>query len=193
MTPPQEQLIEQAKSGDKEAFTEIFARYRDKIFGYLFRYVRDYHKAEDLVIETFLFAYKRLNTYTEQGKFSSWLYKIATNCAKKEFGRAMRRNEVSLEEPVYGEEDTILADTVADENQRPDYLARETELKELVNRAIGKLEKKYSEVLLLCDVEGLSYDNVAVMLKTNPVTVGTRLRRARKMLHEDLRRYGYEL
>ncbi len=187
------ELIKKAKRKDKHAFSSLINRYSDKILGYLTRYVGDYHKAEDLTIETFLNAYERMDTYKEMGKFSSWLYMIATNCAKKELQRKKRLKEVPLEKPIDKDGQITLKDLLADDRSRPDYNARQSELKEMIYSIIAKLDKKYKDVLLLCDVEGLAYDEVAKILKCNAITVGTRVRRARKSLYKLLRRYGYKL
>jgi len=192
MPPSDEQLIERAKQKDKQAFTQLIDKYKDKILGYLYRYVGDYQKAEDLTVETFLNAYNRLHTYTEMGKFSSWLYRIATNCAKKELRRVARRKEVSLEKPVDKEGEVSFGDLIADEKSRPDYGVREKELKEFIYKVMAKLDKKYKDALLLCDVEGLSYEEAGKILKCNPITVGTRVRRARIMLYNMLRKLGYD-
>jgi RNA polymerase sigma-70 factor (ECF subfamily) len=192
MDPSDEILIEKAKSGDKQAFTELFDKYSHKILGYLYRYVGDYQLAEDLTIETFLNVYSSLGTYKEIGKFSSWLYKIATNCAKKELRKKERKKEISLDEPVETDEGaTNIGELIADERDRPDYNVRETELKELIYRIISKLDKKYKEVLMLCDVEGLSHEEASKILKSNPITIGTRLRRARQALYSLLQKAGY--
>lgn len=189
-----QELIVKIKAGDKQAFTEIFDRYKDLILDYLCRYVGNYHIAEDLTVETFFNAYKNIAGYEERGTFSSWLYKIATNCAKMEFRKRARHKEVSLEEPVTGEaEDVNIGDTVADESARPDYEARKDELQELAYRIIGKMHKKYKDVLLLCDVEGMGYEEAARILKCMPMTIGARLSRGRKILHDILKKYGYEL
>lgn len=192
MHPSDEELITQAKQKDKQAFTVLMARYSNKICSYLYRYVGDYQAAEDLTVETFLNAYNRLGTYREMGKFSSWLYMIATNCAKKELRRRKQRGEVSLDALVHEGSELSLEDMLIDEKNRPDFQARQAELKKFVYKAISELEDRYKDVLLLCDVEGLSYEEVAKSLKSNPITIGTRLRRARKMLYDILRKYGYD-
>lgn len=193
MFPSDEELIKRAKrKKDKHAFAMLVNRYSDKMFSYLYRYVGDYQKAEDLTMETFLNAYTRLNTYKEMGKLSSWFYTIATNCAKKELQKTKRLKEVSLEKPLDEEGEINLKDLITDEKSRPDYNLRQKELKKFIYNIIAKLDKKYKNVLLLCDVEGLSYGEVAKVLKCNPVTVGTRVRRARIMLYKALIKYGYK-
>ena len=192
MHPSDEELIKKAKRKDKAAFTVLVDRYSDKIFSYLYRYVGDYQKAEDLTIETFLNAYSRIRTYKEMGKMSSWFYMIATNCARKELQKVKKLREVSFDKPVDKESDISLKDLIADEKSRPDFSARQSELKEFIFSNIAKMDRKYKDALLLCDVEGLSYKEVAKILKCNSITVGTRVRRARMLLYKMLLRYGYK-
>ena len=193
MYPLDKDLIEKVKAKDKQAFTVLFDRYSGKIFGYLYRYLGDYQKAQDLTVETFLSVYTKVHTYTEAGKFSSWLYKIATNFAKKELRKRSHRKEISLDESVDEEGRASLGELIEDDKMRPDYTARQAELKEEVYKVVSRLDKKYKDVLLLCDVEGLPHEEVAKILKSNAITIGTRLRRARKQLHDILEKRGYKL
>ena len=194
MNPSEQELIEKAKQGDKYAFGELFDRYRNKILGYLYRYMGDYQAAEDLTITTFMNAYNNLAHYTEMGTFSSWLYKIATNCAKNELEKKGRRKENSLDEVADDEkENRYMRELMADEDARPDHLLMKKELKELIYKVVAKLEKKYKEVLFLCDVEGLKYREAAKVLKCNPMTIGTRLKHARDILSVKLKKYRSQL
>lgn len=188
-----QELVEKVKAGDKEAFTELFDRYSGKILGYLFRYIGNYQTAEDLTVETFLNAYNNLPAYEERGTFSSWLYRIATNCAKMEVRKRLVRKETSLEEPVDEPEGLKLGDMIPDETSRPDYEARQKEFKEYIYRFVNKLGKKYKDAFLLCDVEGMGYEQAAGVLGSNAKTIGTRLRRARKVLYNIMKKYGYDL
>lgn len=194
MSMSDQELIEKVKAGDKAAFTELFDRYKDRILDYLCRYVGNYQTAEDLTVETFWNAYNSMSRYEEMGTFSSWLYRIATNCAKMELRKKVRRKETSLETPVDGSEDApSLGETIADESARPDFEARQDELQELSYKIVARLEKKYKDVLLLCDVEGMSYEEAAKILKSTAMTVGARLSRGRKMLYDALKKYGYQI
>lgn len=190
---PDKELIQRAKAGDKDAYTELFNKYSDKVLGYLYRYVGDYQKAEDITIETFLDVYKRLPAYKEEGKFLSWVYKIATNFAKKEFRRSKKMKTVSLERPVAEDERTSMGDFLGDEKFRPDHEVIGEEFTRLVEETISKLDEKYKNVLLLCDVQGMSYEEASRVLKCTKVNVGIRLKRARKMFYDVLRDLGYEL
>lgn len=193
MFPSDEELIQRAKENDGDAFTALYKRYSGKILGYLYRYIGDYQRAEDLTIQTFMNAYNRIREYKEMGQFSAWLYRIATNCAKREIQNLSRRKEVSLDTFGASEdgEEAGMDEFIKDESSRPDYSARETELKEFINKIISGLDGKYKDVLLLCDVQGLSYDDAAKILKTTASTVGTRVMRARTILYDILRKHKY--
>ena len=96
MAPEDQELIIKAKAGDKQAFTELFNRYRKKILSYLYRCTGDYQLAEDVTIDTFLNAYTSLARYKEMGQFSSWLYRIATNRVRDELRKRGRHKEAPL-------------------------------------------------------------------------------------------------
>lgn len=187
-----EELVKKARSKDKQAFAALFDRYNGKIVGYLSRYVGDHQKAEDITVETFLSVYNNLDAYKEEGKFSSWLYKIATNFAKKELQRTIRRREVSLDMPLDNAEAINFIDLIEDAKSKTDDQVIQSELKGIIYKIVSRLDDKYKEVLLLCDVEGVSNQEAAKVLKCNIVTLGTRLRRARKQLYDILKKYGYK-
>lgn len=188
-----EELIRKTKEGDKAAFKELFLRHNEKILGYLYRYVGDYQKAEEITIDTFLDVYKRLADYKEQGKFLSWVYKIATNYAKMEFRRKKRVREISFDTPFGESQESSLGDILSDSKTRPDYEVIEKELYAIIEEIIQQLDEKYRSVLLLCDMQGMSYEEAAFILKCNKMTVGTRLRRAKKLLHQALKERGYNI
>lgn len=187
---PEKEVIAKAKKGDKEAFKKLFEKHHGKILSYIYRYVGDYQKAEDITIETFLDVYRRLPDYTEEGKFLSWVYKIAVNFAKKKF-RKKKTTEVSLDQPVDDKGKIDLGGLLSDGKLRPDYEAVKSELAGLIEECIAKLDKKYKNVLLLCDVQGISHDAAARTLKCSKTAVSTRLERARRLLYDTLQKKGY--
>lgn len=193
MTPSDQELIEKAKAGDKQAFGELFERYKNKILGYLYRYIGNFQTAEDLAIETFLNAYGNIAEYEERGAFQSWLYMIATNCARRFLRQGAKQKEVSLETPLFDDSDEAkIGDLIADEKMRPDYEARKKELKYYVYAILRKLDKKYRDPVLLCLVEGMGYKDAAKILKCKHITVGTRLKRGREMIYDELKERGYD-
>ena len=187
------ELIQKAKKGDQNAYKELFDKHSGKILSYLYRYIGDYQKAEDVTIETFLDVYKRLPAYREEGKFLSWVYRIAINYAKKEFRRNKKIKHISLDKPITDDKGGTLGDLLGDERLRPDSEIIGKEFSELVEKIIAELDGKYKDVLLLCDVQGVSYEEAARVLKCSKINVGTRLNRARTMLYDTLRQHGYDL
>ena len=190
---PDYELVDRAKKRDKQAFVALFDKYKDKIFAYLYGYLKDYEKARDVTLYTFMAAYEELGVYRARGKFSSWLYAIATNSAKKELRKTIHLKEVSLEEPLNCEKAVTLGDLIEDNKNRPDYLAVVADLKEFIYSLLSKLNKKYREVLLLCDMQEMSYDEAAKVLKCSPITIGTRVRRGRRKFYKLLKKYKNEL
>ncbi|MCM8790957.1 MAG: sigma-70 family RNA polymerase sigma factor [Candidatus Omnitrophica bacterium] len=183
--PTDEQLVAKAKAGDKEAFVVLFKRHKNRIYSYLSRYLADDEKAQDLTLETFMNVYNHLKDYEEEGRFLPWVYRIATNCAKKEF-RKRKLADVSLDQPSAEGSDESIGDMIADEMQRPDHTAMRGEIREIIEKALLKLSEKYRHALLLCDVEGFTHEEAAGILNTNAKTVGTHVLRARKILYKFL-------
>ena len=199
MIPPDVELIRKIKDGDEEACAQLYKRYADRILNHIYRYVRDYHKAEDLTIETFMNLLKSIHEYEEMGVFSAWLYKIAGNCAKRELENRARRKEVSLDADI-GKDSGIEADRptsfsefVKDERSAPDTAAQENEIRELIYTAVWRLKPKYRDVVLLCEVDQVSYKEAAKILNINKITVGTRLIQARQMLYNMLAKFKKDL
>jgi len=188
-----DELIAKAKDGNKEAFKELFDRHNTKILSYLYRFVGDYQKAEDITLETFLEVYNRLPYYRPEGKFLPWIYKIATNFARKGFRGKKKAKEVSFDKPVGDEQKTSLGELLADNKLRPDNEVITNELRNLIEESMAKLDEIYRSVLLICDVQGLSYDEASYILKCSKMTVGVRLFRARKLLSDILKRKGYSV
>lgn len=193
MYPSDKELIEKAKQKDKYAFTALFDRYKDKILAYLTGYLGDREKAKDVAIEAFLSAYKSLHTYKGIGTFSSWLYTIATNKAKRELRKKMHYKEVSMDKPIGSDSAITLGELIMDNKNRPDFIAKAADLKEFIYKLLSELDEKYKKALLLCDFQGLSYEEAAEILKSNPVTIGTRVRRGRKKLYKILKKYKSEI
>jgi len=185
------ELIEKARNGDKAAFEEIFNAYSGQVLNFLYRYMGDYQKAEDVMVEAFLDVYRRLPSYKEQGSFLSWVYTIALNYARSSFRRLWRREIPSS--GSLGDNPTPLDTAQAPDATRPDNIARMNEAEKTVQSCLKKLNEKYRIVIVACDIEGLPYEEAARVLGLSKGVVATRLHRARAIFWELLKKEGLDI
>ena len=178
-------LAARAKNGDMKAFDMLHKRYRSRILNYIYRYIGDYQRAEEITQETFLRVYKHLATYQPLEKFSSWLYRIATNLSKNALRDRRHDPKISLNVPV-SEGVPELIESIPGDLPQPDKKAEQKEFEKEVQKAIDSLPGKYKTVLLLCGTQNMSYQEAAETLKCSMQTVGVRLNRARKMMRKIL-------
>jgi RNA polymerase sigma-70 factor (ECF subfamily) len=159
-------------------FGELVQRYQDSVFGMALRFVGGRGDAEDVAQEVFLRAYRGLDGFKGDAKFSTWLYRITFNlCADWQ-----RRNRRAGRRSALIEEAAEVADGRA--NLEEGFL--ESERKDLVRRALDGLDERYRSVLVLLYYQKMSYEQIAAVLDLPVKTVETRLYRARKLLRESL-------
>jgi RNA polymerase sigma-70 factor (ECF subfamily) len=182
-------LIEATRQGDETAFAEIVSRYRNPITNYLYRILNDYEEAVDLAQETFVRVYFAADRYHTGYAFSTYLYRIATNLAISEMRRRKRRKLLSLTGLFQPEGETETQFDVADENPLPDANLLEEEQKQVIARAIAAMPEKYRLPIVLRDIEGKSYEEVAEILNLGLGTTKSRISRARGLLKEKLKHY----
>jgi RNA polymerase sigma-70 factor, ECF subfamily len=184
------QLIEAVRVGDEEAFAEIVNRYRSAITNYLFRFLNDYEEAVDLAQETFVRVYFAVERYHTDYAFSTYIYRIATNLAISELRKRKRRKLISLTGLFQfgaGEEEKDFHPP--DMQPLPDENLLEDEQSRMIARAIEALPEKYRAPIVLRDVQGKSYDEVAQILGLGLGTTKSRINRARGLLREKLKNY----
>jgi len=185
--PNDEILIGRAKQGDKTAFEELYQLYKGQIFNYIYRFVNNYQLAEELTQETFINAYTHLDSYSAKGKPLAWIYTIASNLAKNALKSRTIRSEVSLDAPLLNSDGQInMFDVLESTKEKPELTIRSKELITKIQEAIDSLSLEHKQILLLCDVQGQSYQDVAQILGCKPATVGSRLFRARKKVAKRL-------
>ena len=184
------QLIEATKSGDEAAFGEIMRRYRSPITNYIYRFLNDYEEAVDLAQETFVRVYFAIERYHTEYAFSTYIYRIATNLAISELRKRKRRKLVSLtgffQSRDGGEPQEF---NPADDGPLPDKVLVDTERRNAIARAISTLPEKYRAPLILRDVDGRTYEEIAGILQTSEGTVKSRISRARGFLREKMKAY----
>ena len=184
-------LLLAARDGDEAAFSELVRRYRGQITNYVYRVVGDYDTAVDLAQETFMRVFRAADRYQSSYAFSTYIYRIATNLAISELRKRKRHRLVSLtgffQSREAGEEDGEL--DPADLTPLADATMVADERRAAVARAISTLPEKYRAPLVLRDVEGRSYEDIAAILEMSEGTVKSRINRARTFLREKLQAY----
>jgi RNA polymerase sigma-70 factor, ECF subfamily len=182
-------LIEATKNGDEAAFASIVARYKSPITNYLYRFLNDYEEAVDLAQETFVRVYFAIDRYHTEFAFSTYIYRIATNLAISELRKRKRRTILSLTGLFQTDDDDQTEFQPPDNRSRPDEELVEDERSRVIAKAIATLPPKYRVPIILRDVEGRSYDEVAEILELGLGTTKSRISRARGLLKEKLKHY----
>jgi RNA polymerase sigma-70 factor (ECF subfamily) len=178
-------LVRDSRRGDKEAFRELVERYQRKILSVAIGMGQNRDDALELTQETFVKAYENLGKFKGESSFYTWLYRIVVNLAIDARRRDRRRPTVSLGDRAVPEDvDIILADPkLVDPYQK----ARAHEIGQRVNEAINELTPDHKAVILLLEVEGLSYEDISRVMQCSKGTVMSRLHYARKKLQSRLR------
>ena len=182
-------LIEATKNGDEAAFAVIMGRYRNPITNYLYRFLNDYEEAVDLAQETFVRVYFAIDRYHTEYAFSTYIYRIATNLAISEIRKWKRRTILSLTGLFQSDADDNTEFQPADDKALPDKDLIDDEQGRVIARAIATLPPKYRVPVILRDVEGKTYDEIAEILDLGLGTTKSRISRARALLKEKLRNY----
>lgn len=184
-------LVERALDGDIVGFEKLVSRYQNKLIGYVARMTNgDRDEAEDIVQESFIKAYRSLDGFRGQSSFSTWIYKIATNlCIDHARARKRRpQSAYSLDEPFDKDEDSGGRE-IADDRFEPGKGVERDEMRQLVRETVAAMPEKQRQVLVMCDLQGLSYEEIAANLDIPLGTVKSRIFHARADLARRLRPY----
>jgi RNA polymerase sigma-70 factor (ECF subfamily) len=180
-------LVKAAKSGDATAFEELVNRYERKIFRLTMNITRNREDAEDAMQDAFMKAYSHLNTFQEDSRFYTWLVRIAANEALMRL-RKRRPNQISLDEPVEGEDD-LMPREIRDWGPSPEQRFAQSEMHGILDQVIDQLDAVFRTVFVLRDIEELSTEETAAVLGISVPAVKSRLLRARLKLRQKLDRY----
>jgi RNA polymerase sigma-70 factor (ECF subfamily) len=165
-----------------DSFNILVDRYKNRLINFVYRFVRDYDVAEDIVQETFLRVYRHRHNYKAIANFSTWIFTIAGNLAKSELRRRKRWKLFSVDAV---NEDEKKFD-IPDDGIQPDRATSVSMLDDSIQNAIETLQVKYKEALILRDIEGMSYKQIADITGVPVGTVKSRVNRARKKLQKKL-------
>jgi RNA polymerase sigma-70 factor (ECF subfamily) len=182
------EFVERLRAGDADAFDNLVTRYSGDIYALLYRLMDDPDEAGDLTQETFLAALKAIKTFRGEADLKTWLFRIAVNQSRNRFRwwkRRKRDKTVSLDAPI-GDSETTLSDSISDNAANPEEEVLRLEREQQLSDALNGLSDTFREVIVMCDIEGLSYEEISQTLGVNLGTVKSRIARGREELRKRL-------
>lgn len=184
-----ELLIRRAQTGDRAAFNALVRKYEERAYKYAYRLTRDPEEAADVVAESFVRAYNAIKNFRSKSTFTTWLYRILTNCfldlKKKDKGRF----DVSLDASLASEETEVFRQ-IEDPGASPHEAAVSAERERRIERALTRLPEFQRAMVVMYHVEMMTYEEMAAALDLPVGTVKSRLNRARLNLRELLEKHG---
>ena len=177
----EKQIIEQVLAGNTEAFEQLVLKNQAQVYNLALRMVGSEQDALDISQEAFIRAFRSLESFRGDSKFSVWLYRLTSNICL-DFLRARRRKKTVSISYFVSDEDDAADLEIPDERFSPQTELERAELRAALNRALQRLPDEQREVLLLREISGLSYDEIAAALSLEAGTVKSRIFRARRKL-----------
>src|SRR5215207_1060039 len=190
MTLRERMLLRRLRERDERAFRELVAEHRDRVFNLTYRMLGNRAEAEDVAQEVFITVFKTVDTFREESKFSTWLYRVTVNHCKnriKYLSRRHDRDQDELDEAV--DHATAVAASAPLPAPRPDRQLEGAQMEQILQEAIGQLDEDHRVLVVLRDVEDLSMEEIVEITGLPDGTVKSRLHRARLALRKKLTRH----
>ena len=185
-----EKLIDLFKNNeDRDAYTEIAIRFKDKLKSFAFRYTNDDALAEDLVQETLIKVYKKKHLYKPMGKFSTWIYTIIQNLAITEIRKKSRRGTFTFTE--LGNDDVEFIAKSPDNNNADNINDKNDN--QIIHESLQELDIEFRNIIIFRDIQELSYDEISKIIQIPLGTVKSRINRGRLKLKEIIKKKGVTL
>jgi RNA polymerase sigma-70 factor (ECF subfamily) len=182
-------LIQDAQNGDLDAFNTLILHYQDNVFNAALRILGDHDLAADVAQDAFISAFKSINSF-RGGSFKAWLLRTVTNACYDELRRQKRRPTTPLEPDTEDGEEMDSPRWLADPGMTPDQKAEADELEHAIQHCLNNLPMEFKTVVVMADLQGLDYSEVAVAVKVPLGTIKSRLARARLRLRECLQGFA---
>ena len=181
-----EELILLFQNSDRNAYSELVLRYKDKLKSFIFRFTNEMALAEDLAQDTLLKVYIKKDSYREIAKFSTWLYTIASNLAKTELRKKKRRGTYRFSDLDKDDMEFIAR---SPEEDTGDEIGMKNDDK-IIHQSLTELDDEFKNIIILRDIQELSYDEVSKILEIPLGTVKSRINRGRFKLKEIIKQKG---
>ena len=180
-----EELIARFQDGDEQAYVELVNRYRNRLMTFVYRFVNDMEKAEDIVQDTLMKLYTHGHYYRNIAKFSTWIYTIAGNFAKTELRRKKRHKVTNLSQMGFDDREYQLPSVEPETGERAQGHFAEKK----IQMAIQELPLHFRTVVILRDIQELSYEEISKIVNVPLGTVKSRINRARLQLQQSLKEF----
>ncbi len=177
-------LVKALRARDEDAFSELVQVHQHKVFNIVFRILGDKQEAEDVAQEVFITVFKHIDQFRGDAKFSTWLYRIATNHARnriKYLSRRARKKHQDIQDTPEGD---VVHNPFGTSISRPDKQAQAVELEAVIQEGLNSLGSEHREIIVLRDIENLSYSEISEITGLAEGTVKSRLFRARVALKQ---------
>lgn len=187
-----QELLRRFRAGDESAFDDLVLRHQQRAFNVAYQLLRDHEDATEVAQDAFVRAYRSLDSFHGECEFTTWLHRIVVNLAHNKYRWWKRRGKhasVSLDSPLEVIDDQMSRQLAA-ETDAPDAQAVKAEFVELLNQRMNVLPPKFREVIVLRNVENLSYEEIATVLNCSVGTVKSRLARGREALRNSMKSEG---
>lgn len=181
----EQELIKSAQAGNAVAFEQLIEEHQKRIFSIAYRIAGNYEDASDMAQEVLVKVFRNLKNFRGDSKFSTWLYRVATTTCLDEQKKQRRHPAYSLDETLETEDGSLGVDPV-DTGPTPEESMEQKAVRQAIHLAIGKLKDEHKKVILLREVQGLSYEEIAKVLNCSEGTVKSRINRARDHLKKIL-------
>ncbi len=185
-----EELIVAFQEGDREAFNQLVHRYKDKLTNFIYRFTYDIDSAQDLAQDTLVKVYIKKNSYKNIAKFSTWIYTIASNLAKTELRKLKRRQTYSISSLSSDDREFVIRQPY--ETSFEDIEDTSVSGK-ILQESLIKLDSEFRNIIILRDIQELSYDEISRILTIPLGTVKSRINRGRFKLKDILKEKGVVL
>ncbi|ACY12786.1 sigma-70 family RNA polymerase sigma factor [Haliangium ochraceum] len=181
-------LIRKLRDRDERAFRELVTQFGDRIFNLTFRMLGSREEAEDISQEVFITVFKSIDSFRGDAKFSTWMYRIAVNHCKNRIKYLARRHDRSRDEydDMSGQQQAAGATAVPSTPARPDLQLEGVQLEQIMQRCIASLDEEHRVLIVLRDIEDLSYEEICTITNLPTGTVKSRLHRARLALRKKM-------
>ncbi len=185
----EKEIIKKIKKGDTNAFREIIQTYKRVVYNHSYTYLRNQQDAEDATQEIFLNVYNNIKSFRGESKISTWIYRITVNVCKNKIKQLQRQRAPIMDDIYPGDEEINKQLEIKDkEEKKPDSILITNEKRKMIYKRISELTSEQKNILIMRDINALSYEDISKIMKLSVSAVKSKLFRARDNLRDMLKK-----